>query len=335
MHQYRIVAQISLILPILNFVLAAPTVVQKIHEAHEDKRHVTEDGAAMPKEWHNSEFEVAPDITTSPHSPYSPLDVMPSPQDLSTVDGSTSPHSSLDEIASPQHPSSLDGSTSSGYVTPYLSSDESVSGYSWLADRPPRLSLDRPPSASSSSALSEMELPEWAQGLAWEAHHPQLFPQAPSPHPSLASSGSEISLPQWWRETVLWTPPDSATAESYSPSDGFTPSRYPSSISSTDSLPWHVENLMFEPTPYLSASDGSLSSQYFSASDGLVPSYNSESEGSPSSPPPPTESPLEKTKFLSESMIKKLKIVAAVVIVGSAIAGIVGSQIKHRDCQDC
>jgi len=33
-------------------------------------------------------------------------------------------------------------------------------------------------------------------------------------------------------------------------------------------------------------------------------------------------------------MMKKLKIVAAVVIVGGAIAGIVGSRIKHRDFQD-
>jgi len=32
--------------------------------------------------------------------------------------------------------------------------------------------------------------------------------------------------------------------------------------------------------------------------------------------------------------MKKLKIVAGVVIVGGAIAGIAGSQIKHRDCQD-
>jgi hypothetical protein len=33
-------------------------------------------------------------------------------------------------------------------------------------------------------------------------------------------------------------------------------------------------------------------------------------------------------------MMKKLKIVAGAVIVGGAIAGIAGSQIKHRDCQD-
>jgi hypothetical protein len=33
-------------------------------------------------------------------------------------------------------------------------------------------------------------------------------------------------------------------------------------------------------------------------------------------------------------MVKKLKIVAGVVIIGGLIAGIAGSQIKHRDCQD-
>jgi hypothetical protein len=33
-------------------------------------------------------------------------------------------------------------------------------------------------------------------------------------------------------------------------------------------------------------------------------------------------------------MLKKLKIVAGVVVIGGAIAGIAGSQIKHRDRQD-
>jgi hypothetical protein len=45
------VAQISLILFILNLVLAAPTVVQEIHEARGDGMVVAEDVAAMPKKW--------------------------------------------------------------------------------------------------------------------------------------------------------------------------------------------------------------------------------------------------------------------------------------------
>jgi hypothetical protein len=33
-------------------------------------------------------------------------------------------------------------------------------------------------------------------------------------------------------------------------------------------------------------------------------------------------------------MMKKLKIVAGVVIIGGVIASVAGSQIKHRDSQD-
>jgi hypothetical protein len=40
--------------------------------------------------------------------------------------------------------------------------------------------------------------------------------------------------------------------------------------------------------------------------------------------------------FFNENMVKKLKIVAGVAIAGSVIAGIAGSQIKHkhRDSRD-
>jgi hypothetical protein len=55
------------------------------------------------------------------------------------------------------------------------------------------------------------------------------------------------------------------------------------------------------------------------ASDELAPS------------PPPTETPPDDARFFNKNMIKKLKIVAGVVIVGGIISGIVGSQIKHRD----
>ena len=324
MHRYRIVAQISLILPILNLVLAAPIVVQEIHEARGGE--VAENVAATPTEWRNSELDAASDRLTSPHS-------------------------SPDAMASPQHSSSLEGSTSSGYPSPYLSSDLSVSGYSWLLDRPPRLSLNIPPSLlhgsasphRSSSALSEIQLPEWVQELAWEMplsppHLSGSLHGSASPHPS--GSGSEISLPGWWQDLVQEIPPspqhtgsDRATTESYSPPDGFTPSHHPSSLSSADSLSWYSEEPMS--TSYSSASDGSLTSHYFSASDGLAPSHHSMSEESPSPPPPPpTGRPLENTKFLNKNMIKRLKIVAGVIVIGGVIASIAGPQIKHRDSKD-
>lgn len=88
-------------------------------------------------------------------------------------------------------------------------------------------------------------------------------------------------------------------------------------------------------TSYSSASDGSLTSHYFSASDGLAPSHHSMSEESPSPPPPPpTGRPLENTKFLNKNMIKRLKIVAGVIVIGGVIASIAGPQIKHRDSKD-
>jgi hypothetical protein len=93
-------------------------------------------------------------------------------------------------------------------------------------------------------------------------------------------------------------------------------------------------------TPYASASDGSLSSHYFSASDGSVPSPEALAPSlTPNGPPPspsspPTETPPDNAEFFNKNMMKKLKIIAGVVIVGGAIAGIVRSQIKHRDFQD-
>jgi hypothetical protein len=167
MHRYRIVAQISLILSILNLVLATPIVVQDIHEARGDEM-VAADDMTMPKD---SELEATLDRLTSPHpspdamaspqhsslsdrptSPSPSPDAMASPQYLSLSDRPTSqspspdtmafqqhsslsdrltsPPSSPDVMTSPQHSSLSDGSTSSGYSSPYLSSDSSVSGYS-------------------------------------------------------------------------------------------------------------------------------------------------------------------------------------------------------------
>jgi hypothetical protein len=199
MHRYRITVQISLIFSILNLVLAAPVVVQEIHEARGDEM-------------------------------------------------STPPQPLPDAMAPPQHSSSssLDGSTSSGYPTPYLSPDSSDSGYSWLLDRPPRLSPDLPVSLHepaspypSGSGSPEIQLPASFEPeeipssppAAWGLAHPLHYP---------SSSGSSGS--------------DRATTETYSPQDEFTPSHHPSSLSSTD---WHPEESMS--TPYSPASGGSPS----------------------------------------------------------------------------
>jgi hypothetical protein len=59
-----------------------------------------------------------------------------------------------------------------------------------------------------------------------------------------------------------------------------------------------------------------------------VPSHHSMPEGAS------TELSPDNAEFFNENMMKKLKIVAGVAIVGGTIASIVASQIKHRDYQD-
>lgn len=261
MHLYKIVAQISLIISILNLVLASPIGV--------DETAVAGDVAAMPNE---QDGEAASDRSTSTSSP-SFQDALGSPQ--------------------PSQPSSDGGSTFSGYPTPPLSpaQEESVSGYAWLLHRPQRLNL---------------------------------YPPASPASPHLSSSGqSEITLP-WWLQ-------------------GSAPEHPPSPQSTVSSE-----------MPYLSASGGSLSSHYFSASDrlpsssssqsipipeGLAPSYHLASDGSPPLPPsPPTGALPDSAEFFNKDVVRKLKIVAGMVVVGSVIAGgiarIVSSQIEHRDFQD-
>ena len=157
-------AQISLILSILNLVLAAPMVPQETHEAlGNDSKSKTavaepEDVPAMPE---NSDELEAPS------------------------DRPTSPPPSTNPVASPQHSSLSDGSTSSGYPTPYLSSvsSDSVSRYWWLLDRPPRLNLDIPASLYESALSTSGELQPSASSHESE-----------SPYPS--SSGS-LEFP-WW-----------------------------------------------------------------------------------------------------------------------------------------
>jgi len=96
----------------------------------------------MPKK--SDELEAASDRPTSPPSP--------------------------DAMASPQHSALSDGSMSSGYLTPH----SSVSGYSWLLDRPPRLSPNLPASLHepasphpSGSESSEIQLPAWYCTSSW------------------------------------------------------------------------------------------------------------------------------------------------------------------------
>jgi hypothetical protein len=256
MHRHRIVAQISLILSILNLVLAAPIVVQEIHDARGDK---AEGVPGMPNE--SDELEA-------------------------TSDRPTSPHPSQDAMLSPQHSSLSDGSTSSGHPTPYLSSDSSVSGYSWLLDRPPRLSPYLPASLHD--------------------------PESTSLHPS--SGSMQIAPGQWL---------------------GLAPEEIPPSPPSPGSMS----------EPYSPESGGSLSSHNFPASDRLVPSHHSMPEGlapshhlttdgPPPLPSPPTETPPDNAESFKINTVEKLKIAAAVTIVGGAIASIAGLEIKHLNSQD-
>jgi hypothetical protein len=205
MRRYRIIAQIYLMLSILNLVLAAPVVVQRIHEARGDDDSNTgtkEDVAAMPNESGELPVEAASDRPTSPPSGSSSntqeVAAMPNESGKLLVDAAsdrpTSPPSgspsNAQDVASPQHSPSLDGAASSGYPapsspnalaeaslqhspsldaaassgypTPHLSPASSVSGYSWLLERPPRLSPDRPGSqyaSASSGSLSSQHVP--------------------------------------------------------------------------------------------------------------------------------------------------------------------------------
>ncbi|KAI0271861.1 hypothetical protein BGY98DRAFT_187729 [Russula aff. rugulosa BPL654] len=118
MHRYRVVAQISLILSILNLVLAAPIVVQRTHEARRDKIVLAAD---VPKKWRKLE---AVDL-----SPRVIPDAMASTGAMASPDAIASPGA----MASPEHGSSSEESIGSGYHTPPSSlsphSPGSASGY--------------------------------------------------------------------------------------------------------------------------------------------------------------------------------------------------------------
>lgn len=265
------------------------------------------------------------------------VEAMPKKRALEAAqDGSTSfPASSPDadhEVASPQHSYLADESMSSGFISPHLSSASSASGNSWMLNRPPRLSLNLPPSPySPGSAISLPESSRWQESPpphAPSSEFPEeiLLPEpwqglSPPHAPSIASIPQSTPSPAWWQEMP---PPSPEPTESDFTPGALTPSQHlsSSSLSSDES----------KSTVYASASDGSLTSHYFSASDasgGLTGSHNSISEGSPFAPP-------EDAKFFDENMVKKLKIVGILTIVGGIITGgtIAGTRSKHRDYQD-
>lgn len=409
MHRYRTVAQISLILSILNPVLAAPIVVQEIREARRDEMVLAEDVTAIPEKRQLPGSEAASDQSTTPGlSPY-----LSTSSDISP-DHSMSTGPSPDEIASQQHSYSSAGSTSSGYSAQHLSSYSSASGNTWMLERPPRpdsslnpppashrpvflrpsgvllpawlqdLTPARPPypeseweeSSLEDPEVPEISLPSWAHEMASEIQ-PSLdsatsFHESASPHPSNPGSlASEMSFPSWFEELAPEEIPSSPSAggqelapslshsgssdssmqpvpeyATYSPSDRFTSSHL-SSSSSTGSAPYDSsESITTSHTAYSSASGGSLSSHYITASEGspsshysiqeeLLPVNHLASDAPSHLPSPlPMETPSDNVRFFNENMVKKIKIVAGAIAAGGAIAGVVGSHIKHHHRDD-
>ena len=334
MHRCRTVAQISLILSVLNLVLAAPILVQEIHEARRDEMIVAEDVAAVPK-WSRME---APDL---------------------------SPEASPHAMASPERGSPSEASMSSGYYpSPPLSpgSPDSGSRYLWLLDRPQLLGLQPPASLHESASAHpsslgppEIPLPE-LQGLALEdipsspgsppSRWQGLIDPAPIPHPHppvpvphTSSSGSSAPSRQlMWSD---WLPTETYYSLPHRPSpwhnsDGSMPSLESISGGSEPSRDPMPEGLA---PSYHSAPDGSMPSLesisggsgplHDSMPEGLAPSHHLTSVTLDGSPPP------DKAEFFDKNMMKKFKIVAGMIIIGSVIVGsIAGSQIKHRDYQD-
>ena len=180
MHRHRIVAQISLVLSILNLVLAAPIVVREVHEARRDEAVVVEDLALMPKRWHK--LEAVPGRSISPRS--SP-DARTKSQDPSTV-----------AVAPPEGPPSPSGSMSSGYsydpppqtLSQHLPDAEK--SYAWLLNNPQLLSLPQEATPPRLHSLEEPPLP------------------LPSPNPSSSGSSrsSEISHSPQYLGSLTVTP---------------------------------------------------------------------------------------------------------------------------------
>ena len=182
MHLYKIAAQISLIISILNIVLAAPIGA--------GETVVAEGVASMPNEQGG---EAVSDRPTNSPSP--------------SLQGA---------MGSLQHSPSPDGSTFSGHPTPPFSPtrEESFSSYAWLLDRPPRLNLYPPAetylsasggslSSPYSSASDELPPPSphsMTEGLT-PAHHiaSDALPPPPPPPPT----GTHLHSAEFFNEDVV------------------------------------------------------------------------------------------------------------------------------------
>jgi hypothetical protein len=141
---YKKIAQIYLVLSIHNLVLAAP-IVQRTTSYQGSEADLemgasaaTMNAAAVPNDPKSGDLE----------APSNRL--------------STSQASSSSAMATPEHSPSV---ASSGYPTPHLSETSSVSGHSWMLDRPPRPDPYHPP-----PKLDGLELP----------HNPGSESSAPS-----------------------------------------------------------------------------------------------------------------------------------------------------------
>ena len=180
MHRYRIAAQISLVLSILNFVLGAPVrIVPEIPEASNDSPPSLD---TMGSPQHPPSLEGYPDS-----------DPPASPQHPPSVEGS--PHS--DTVPSPERSPSSDKATSSGYPTPHLSSFSTVSGNSWMLERPPRLSPGRPPTPYASASDKSLSSHYFSASDEFRSSHA-------SPHDSIPE-GSAPENTKFWTQKKLGT----------------------------------------------------------------------------------------------------------------------------------
>ncbi|KAI0278942.1 hypothetical protein BGY98DRAFT_1096440 [Russula aff. rugulosa BPL654] len=340
-------------LSILNLVLASPIVVQEIHEARRNEMVVAEDVIAMPNKWR--ELEVASDrsASPSPRRPRSPPDPMATPQHMSpdSPDSSYSlfyglpvssqesayPHRSspgLSETSSVHLPASLHEPASPHRSSTGSSETPPPWWKQWLGSETPSphlpASSDEPAPHTSGSWSSETP-----------AYPPALLHESTSPHRS--STGSSETPPPWWKQWL-----GSETPSPHLPASSDEPAPHTSGSWSSETPPYSPaplhESASLHPSgsgsseipQYPSASGGSLSSHYFSASHDLT------SDGSPpshSSTPAETPQDSADSELFNEKMMKKLKIVGVLAIVGATVASIVAPQMKHhkhsdRDFQD-